>query len=66
MKVTYRIVDSEGDAINLSLFSPDVPIDVTTKTVVFDGNGDMIITLEYLHAARRPRSAEAVQETEEA
>jgi hypothetical protein len=47
-RILYRIVDSEGDEIKPELFTRNVNIPVTPKSVSF-ADGAMVITLEYLH-----------------
>jgi len=64
-RILYRIVDSEGDEIRPELFTQNVDIPVTTRSVNFV-EGTMVITLEYLHGAGRQGTGKATSSTEEA
>ena len=61
MSVGYRIVDVEGDPIDLSLFTPGIPLPVEMRSVCVIPKRtwlgrlvhELEITLEYLHTKER-------------
>lgn len=59
VKITYRVVDMDGDEICIEHFTRNVPLPVRTRSIELrqdaeaDDGVEMIIALEYLHSSQR-------------